>query len=201
MKKDERVGKAAIRDALAERPWTAVRGWAYPLVELGNYEAGEGHDIEREALKLFEKFTVCMWHYLDVSAVRSDMTGEFEGVEDVLRKWTLPWAMDNLIHPQLVAIEGLSREAFVSKMSILFPAPGSVLQGGWKAMEESYLGEYWRVIGERSDEDAEKIEKALGKLLSYCQCLPNSKPRGPWTSGKGGEVQLIVNPGEYHDEI
>lgn len=167
-----------------------------------NFEEPKDYPLEAEALRIFQTFTISLWEYLDSSKIRQSTPSRFDGVEDLLKFWTVPSRLDSLIHPQLTTTAGLDREAFASKFSVFFPPPKKIRNLGWRPMEESYIAEYWAAIRGRPDSAVTQIDDSLRKLLSFCQCLPNcDDTRGPWIPGSKGEIILLVNPGEYHPEL
>lgn len=190
-----------IEENLIYRPWTVVRTWVHPLLHLADFEELREHPAEQEALEVFSDFTVCIWHQLDPSQVRSDDIGDLEGTEEVLRRWTVPWATNMILHPKLVPVAGNTRDAFMEKFPIFFPPTQTLRGGAWRHMEESYLTKYWKILQQKGEEERGKIEQALKLLFRHCQCLPHCTPRGPWKTAATGEIELIVNPGEYHADI
>ncbi|KIK55301.1 hypothetical protein GYMLUDRAFT_62591 [Collybiopsis luxurians FD-317 M1] len=200
--REHRPSREMIKETLKLAPWAVIQEWEYPSIELFEFEDVVNYPIVEEALRLFKLFTMCIWDLLDSDQWQSPTPDGFNTVENVLKFWQLADRMDDLIQVELVTVTGgLGRESFDGKFSIFFPAIDAKCNGGWRPMWDTYIKEWWRVLRMKSEEEQKELEERILKLFQYCQCLPNGLKKGSWIPGKDGEVVLVVNPGEYHEEI
>lgn len=110
--------------------------------------------------------------------------------------------MDDLIEVKLVTVPGgVGGKGIEEKFALFFPPLEASCKSGWVPMAETYIKEWWRVLKTKTNDEQKDLGKKLLRLFRCCQCLPNATVRGPWVPGRNGEVVLVVNPEEYHDEL
>lgn len=200
-----------LQVALLETPGVIMRQWSWPG-DLDEFLHPVQKSVEDLATKLFKLFTAQIWAVLHASHKVSD--GSLRKTPHSLQDAIAFWSLDSL-HAQLqsylvipcncpVRGQGPGRRvpSFEERVSLYFVEAGQDLQNHWAplARNPGYIEKYRAEKNKLEDQDLkEQLDLALGKMLSYCQCLPNSKldnSGGIWEV-KQGKVILLSNPHYY----
>ncbi|KAF8325136.1 hypothetical protein F5887DRAFT_901684 [Amanita rubescens] len=193
-----------LKGALSDMPGIILRKWSWPG-DLDNFCHPEGL-----AADLFKVFTAQIWAALN-SAYKLD-DPSVRRRPDSLQEAMACWSLDSL-HARLRAyvvipcncpVRGKGRgpraPSFEERTSLYFVEAAQDLKkrNHWApfAQNPGYIAKYRSEKSKLDDDDKVLLDLALGKMLSYCQCLPNSKldnAGGIWDV-KRGKVVLLSNP-------
>jgi hypothetical protein len=194
-----------IEKCIEETPLKLMRSWEWLT---------EWESIEKTAATLFTTFTANIWAALDTrwhAPKRSKVLPVT--LKEAMECWTVKFVHEQVTSVKFVAcntglfgnIPGRRVLSFSRRRELYFP--GLVeLKGFWGALGDrsGYIGQYHHTHTMLSPEEVEKLDDALGMLLSQCQCLPISV-RGEKENSRGnriwdmqGEMVLVHSNPEYY---
>lgn len=201
-----------LKVALSDMPWVILRQWSWPA-DLDSFCQPEQKSVEDVAANLFKVFTAQMWAALNASYKMADVSLRQapESLKDALTCWSLDSLRARLKSYAVIPCNcpvrgkgpGPRAPSFAERASLYFVEAGQDLKKHWApfARNPGYIAKYRMEKRNLEDDDKDRLDLALGKMLSYCQCLPNSKLDNAGTGCvwdvKQGNVILLSNPHYY----
>ncbi len=193
-----------LKAALSDMPGIILRKWSWPG-DLDKFHRPEGM-----AANLFKVFTAQIWAALHAAYKLCDpsVRQRPDSLEEAMACWSLDSLHDHLkayvVIPCNCPVRGKGPgprvPSFEERTSLYFVEAGRDLKNHkhWApfAQNPGYISKYRLEKRKLDDEDKARLDLALGKMLSYCQCLPNTKldnAGGIWDV-KQGKVVLLSNP-------
>jgi hypothetical protein len=199
-----------LKVALSDIPGVIMRQWSWPG-DLDEFLHPEQESVEGLAVELFKFFTAQIWAALHASYKlgNGSLRRTPNSLEDAMAFWSLDRLHTHLksyvVIPCNCPVRGQGPgqrvPSFEERASLYFIDAGQDLKKHWAplARNPGYIQKYRGEKNKLEDRDKERLDLSLGKMLSYCQCLPNSKlgnAGGIWDV-KQGKVILLSNPHYY----